>query len=49
MLKYFEKTWCYILLIVVILLRKMNLQDPNGNFQIIAFLYNAHYHIPHPC
>ena len=36
MLKYFEKAWCYVLLIIlVILLRKMVLHDPNGNSQII--------------
>jgi len=36
MLKYFEKAWCYVLIIIlVILLRKMVLHDPNGNSQII--------------
>jgi len=54
MLKYFEKAWCYILLIIlIILLRKMALHDPNGNSQIITCFvkcllsWDLHFPPPH--
>ena len=46
MLEYFEKAWCYILLIIlVIVLRKMDLLDFHGNSQIIThFVKCPSYH-----